>query len=198
MTLNNGQAGNGGPAAPGALASAAVAGDVPVGGGMSGRRLSGGRMTWAQAVSGALGGATCLWQDLDGLHVEPPPADPPPTSILWGWRGESVLVRARLDGDTAYVAVLDLAVGDAPPGSPAGDGRPAGAGTPEDLVRTIPWAPGDDRVAAARAGVRAGRGPASESGGVGARYEQVIIEGIEGGPVTFVRPASTGRPVRDA
>jgi hypothetical protein len=194
MALDSGQAG----AASGEQASATAPGDGPSGGGLSGRRLSGGRMTWAQAVSGALGGATCLWQDLDGLHVEPPPADPPPTSILWGWRGESVLVRARLDGDTAYIAILDLAADTATPEGLAGDGRSTAGGTQEDLVRTIPWAPGDDRVAAARAGVTAGRGPASESGGVGARYERVIVGGIEGGPVTFVRPSTTGRPVRDA
>ena len=133
----------------------------------SGNELSGGRMTWSAAVSGPLAGCTCLWQDLDGLHVEPAPAQAPPTSILWGWRGESVLVRVRLDGDTAYVAVRD----------------PAGPG----MVATVPWRPSDGRVAAS-----AGRGPGPERGGVGARYEQVVVGGIDGGPITFIRP------VRDA
>jgi len=132
-------------------------------------------MSWAAAVAGPLAGCTCLWQDLDGLHVEPPPAEAPQTSILWGWRGDAHLVRARLDGDDAYVAVHQ-----APPGAP---GAAAGAA----LERTVPWALDDGRVAAS-----AGRGPGLGAGGVGARYEQVIVGGTEAGPVTFVRP------VRDA
>jgi hypothetical protein len=163
---------------------------------LPGGQLSGGRMTWAAAVSGPLAGCTCLWQDLDGLHVEPPPPDAPPTSILWGWRGESVLARVRLDGDTAYVAVLDVAVldvavldvavldvagGGADPAAPAG----ADAGA----VVTVPWALDDGRVAAAVTAASAGRGPAPGNGGVGAEYEQVIVGGTGTGPVTFVRPA---------
>jgi len=134
---------------------------------MSSDSGSGGAMSWAAAVAGPLVGCTCLWQDLDGLHVEPPPAEAPPTSILWGWRGEAHLVRARLDGDDAYVAVHQAAVG--VPGA-----------TPE---QTVPWALNDGRVAAS-----AGRGPGPGAGGVGARYEQVIVGSIEAGPVTFVRP----------
>jgi hypothetical protein len=122
-------------------------------------------MTWPEAVAGPLADCVCLWQDLDGLHVEPAPAEVPPTSILWGWRGESVLVRVRLDVDTAYVAVH----------------QPTGP----DMVATVPWAVTDGRVAAARGVERA-------DGGVGARYEQVVVGGIDSGPVTFVRP------VRDA
>jgi hypothetical protein len=130
-----------------------------------GNELPGGRMTWSEAVTGPLAGCTCLWQDLDGLHVAAAPSGPPPTSILWGWRGESALVRVRMDGDTAYVAVSD----------------PAGPG----MVATVPWAVTDGRVAAAR-------GPERADGGVGARYEQVVVGGIESGPITFIRP------VRDA
>lgn len=121
-------------------------------------------MNWADAFSGPLDGCMCLWQDLDGLHVEPAPADPPPTTILWGWRGESALVRVRLDGDTAYVGVHDPAT------SP--------------LTGVVPWSPSDGRVAAS-----AGRGPSMEDGGVGARYEQAIVGGLDSGPVTFIRPA---------
>jgi hypothetical protein len=134
--------------------------------------LTGGRMTWAEAAFGPLAGCACLWQDLDGLHVEPPPADAPPTSILWGWRGDSVLVRARLDGDVAYIAMLDETA----------------VGTDTVRVTTIPWAPNDGRVAAAVAVVDAGRGPGPGRGGVGTRYEQVVVGGIGTGPVTFVRP----------
>jgi hypothetical protein len=122
-------------------------------------------MTWAEAISGPLAGATCLWQDLDGLHVSAAPGSPPPTSILWGWRPDSWLVRARLDDGTVLVAVHD------------------GGGA----VRTVPWSAGeeDGRIAASR-------GPSREDGGVGAVYEQVVIDGIEEGcgPVTFIRPAS--------
>jgi hypothetical protein len=122
-------------------------------------------MTWAEAVAGPLAGAACLWQDLDGLHVEPAPPAPPPTSILWGWRGDS-LVRARLDGDVAYVAVCD-----------ARDATP---------VATQPWdVAQDERVAA-----NAGHGPSADSGGVGSRYEQVVLDGEA--PVTFVRPVRHG------
>lgn len=124
---------------------------------------SGGRMTWSDAISGPLAGCTCLWQDLDGLHVEPPPADPPPASSLWGWRGESALVRVRLDGDIAYVATHDPAT--------------------SKLTAVVPWSHSDGRVAAS-----AGRGPGSQDGGVGTRYEQVVVGGIDTGPVTFIRP----------
>ncbi|MGH3285784.1 MAG: hypothetical protein ACRDPD_14040 [Streptosporangiaceae bacterium] len=140
----------------------------------SGSGLSGGRMSWAEAVAGPLAGATCLWQDLDGLHVEAVPSAAPQTSILWGWRADSLLVRVRLDGQTAYVAVHDPAV--------------------QQPVPTVPWSPEDGRVAGS-----AGRGPDPASGGTGAKYEQVVLDAAGGGPVTFVRPAVAGaRPGRDA
>jgi hypothetical protein len=120
-------------------------------------------MSWAQAVAGPLGGATCLWQDLDGLHVEAAPASAPPTSILWAWRGDSLLVRLRLDGQTAYVAVHDPSA--------------------QAPVKTVPWAVHDGRVAGS---VRFGLGAAD--GGTGARYEQVVVDADGYGPVTFVRP----------
>jgi hypothetical protein len=129
---------------------------------------------WAEVVAGPLAGATCLWQDLDGLHVSAAPADAPPTSILWGWRADGGLIRVRLDGDAAFVAEL----------SPAEIAEAGGA------VRTVEWdirgdGHGDARVAGVRApGVRPEVGP-------GAGYEQVVVDGIEGGvgPVTFIRPA---------
>jgi hypothetical protein len=140
-------------------------------------------MTWAEALSGPLAGCTCLWQDLDGLHVGPPTLDAPPTSILWGWDSGSSLIRARLDGDTAYVAVLDLTTADPESGS---------------AVATVPWALGDGRVAAAVHAAGAGRGPGRARGGVGATYEQVIVGGIETGPITFVRPAVNAQDARAA
>lgn len=129
-----------------------------------------GRMSWADAVAGPLVGATCLWQDLDGLHVEAAPGSAPPTSIVWGWVQGIRLVRVRLDGDTALVGVLECADGGELPGA----------------VRTLPWSPGDGRVQASR-----GRGPDRRGGGVGAVYEQVVAGGIGDGtgPVTFIRPA---------
>jgi hypothetical protein len=154
-------------------------------GGLPGSGLSGGRMTWAEAVSGPLAGCTCLWQDLDGLHVEPPPLEAPPMSILWGWRGGSFLVRVRLDGDTAYVAVVDDAMALDPDIGPV------------FTANTVPWALDDGRVAAAVGAADAGRGPGRERGGVGARYEQVIVGGIETGPITFIRP-SDNAPAADA
>ena len=151
MTLDDGSVGT----------AADAAGVTP--GDSSGARISGGLMIWAAAVSGPLADCTCLWQDLDGLHVEPPPGEAPPTSILWGWRGDSYLVRARLDGDGAYVAVHQ--------------------GPDADSERTVPWALNDGRVAAS-----VGRGPGPDADGVGASYEQVIVGGIETAPITFVRP----------
>ena len=102
--------------------------------------------------------------------MSPAPDSAPPTSILWAWRPDSWLVRARLDGDIAFVAVHD------------------GTG----LVRTVPWNLGDGqsdpdlRVVASR-----DRGPSPHAGGAGASYEQVVVDGIsEGaGPITFLRPA---------
>jgi hypothetical protein len=121
-------------------------------------------MEWREALAGPLAEATCLWQDLDGLHVEPAPAGPPYTSILWAWRPDSWLVRVRLDGSTAFVAVHD--------------------GTAGTATRTVPWAVGDLRVAASK-----GRRPTD--GGPGATYDQVVVDGIAdgAGPVTFIRPA---------
>lgn len=125
-----------------------------------------GQMSWAQAAAGPLAAATCLWQDLDGLHVAAAPSDPPHTSILWGWREDSLLVRVRLDGDVGYVAVCD-------PGT--------------HPVETVPWdgRPGGDGRIAAR------RGPAAAAGGAGAVYEQLVVDGDGDGtgPVTFIRPA---------
>jgi hypothetical protein len=140
----------------------------------TGSGLAGGRMSWAEAAAGPLAGATCLWQDLDGLHVEAAPPAAPPTSILWAWRGDSLLVRVRLDGQTAYVAIHDPAA--------------------QQPVRTVPWSPQDGRVAGS-----AGRGPDPAGSGTGATYEQVVLDADGGGPVTFVRPVVTGaRPGRDA
>jgi hypothetical protein len=127
--------------------------------------LTGGRMAWADVAAGPLDGATCLWQDLDGLHTEPAPQAAPPTSILWGWRDDA-LIRVRLDGETAYVAVL-----------------PASGGGTE----TVPWdlrRDGDGRVAGLR-------GPATASSAVYGKFEQVSVDGTADGrgPVTFIRPA---------
>jgi hypothetical protein len=128
---------------------------------------------WASVVAEQLAEATCLWQDLDGLHVAAAPAAVPPTSILWGWRDDGGLLRVRIDGDMAFVAELDA----------ASVSEVGGA------ARTVPWdvrtgGRGDARVA----GVR---GPRPEDGGAGAVYEQVVVDGIgdDVGPVTFIRPA---------
>ncbi|MFI8774861.1 hypothetical protein ACIGKQ_22250 [Gordonia sp. NPDC062954] len=77
-----------------------------------------------------LADATCLWQDLDGLHCTEAPETAPMTSILWGWWPEAhgQVVRVRLDGDKAYVAVRSWPT----------NGQP-----------TVPWSRDDRRVAAA-------------------------------------------------
>lgn len=120
---------------------------------------------WATVVAGQLAGATCLWQDLDGLHASAAPAAPPPTSIVWGWRPDGTLLRVRLDGDMAFVAELDAVA------------------AAERAVRTVPW---DVRKDGRVAGLR---GPGSDYAGTA--YEQVVVDGIgdDVGPVTFLRPA---------
>jgi hypothetical protein len=128
-----------------------------------------GRMSWSQAVVGPLAGAACLWQDMDGLHVSAALGAYPPTSILWAWHPDSWLVRARLDGDDALIAVHD------------GQG----------MACTVPWnvddgsSSGDLGVAASR-----GRGPSAAEGGAGAAYEQIAVDGIDddAGLITFLRP----------
>jgi hypothetical protein len=131
-----------------------------------------GQMEWHKALAGPLAGATCLWQDLDGLHVEQAPADPPYTSILWAWRPDSWLVRVRLDGRTAFVAIHD--------------------GASRGATPTVPWDVGDSQSAGdLRVAASKGRGPAPAADGTGAAYEQIVVDGIGDGtgPVTFIRPA---------
>ena len=81
------------------MASPATASD-------GGNRVTAGRMSWSEVRDDmTCADATCLWQDLDGLHVEPAPVHPPMTSILWAWTvTHSTVWRIRLDGATAYVA----------------------------------------------------------------------------------------------
>jgi hypothetical protein len=122
--------------------------------------LTGGRTTWAAALTSDLSGATCLWQDLDGLHVETPPAVAPPTTVLWGWTDNGTLLRLRIDNETVFVARCDKTAG----------------------VTTLPWSPTDNRVAAYR-------GPAATQGGLGASYVEVTVHGdAEHPPITFVYP----------
>lgn len=148
-----------------------------------GRSVSG-KMTWHEAVSGPLNGATCLWQDLDGLHVEPAPAEPPPASLLWAWRRRDHLVRLRLDGDTAYAAVHQPAAEPSAAETAAGTAAPGSSrGEPAQARPTLAWAASDLRVAGRR-------GPSAGHGGPGAAYEQIVVDGItdDAGPITFVRP----------
>ena len=130
--------------------------------------------TWAEVVAGPLAGATCLWQDLDGLHESGPPAGAPPTSIVWGWRADGWLVRVRLDGEAAFVAEL-------------GPGKLSEAG---GARRTVRWHVRADGLGDARAAEARAPEVLPELGS-GAQYEQVVInatgEGV--GPIAFIRPA---------
>jgi hypothetical protein len=128
----------------------------------------------------------CLWQDLDGLHVEPAPRSAPPTSVVWGWRAwGDYLARVRLDGDTAFVAVHQAGGPDGIPAEPDNVVGPVPVAVP-----TLPWSPGDDRVAASQ-----GRGPSAGDSGPGTAYEQIVVDGIGDGvgPITFLRPARPRR-----
>jgi hypothetical protein len=128
--------------------------------------LTGGLTSWDEALAGPLGHATCLWQDLDGLHVQSAPPAPPLTSIVWGWTPDGLLLRVRLDGDATYLACW------------RGD---------TDANATQPWAANDDPVAAYR-----GAGP--DAGGLGAAYAQIILHPDDDGfgPLTFIRPVPDG------
>jgi hypothetical protein len=125
--------------------------------------ITGGTLSWDETVTTALPGWTCLWQDLDGLHVAAPPTTAPPTSILWAWADDGTMARLRLDGDTAHVAICP-------------------ADTPGVIVQ--PWTDTDGRV-------RAARFAADTTTRLDLSLEQVIVDGADShaGPVTFLRPA---------
>lgn len=65
-----------------------------------------GRMDWDD-VRNALAEATCIWQDLDGLHCDPVPESVPLASHLWAW-SRSHSWRFRLDVGTCVGAVLTV------------------------------------------------------------------------------------------
>jgi hypothetical protein len=129
--------------------------------------ISGGSRTWDQAVAD-LTGWTCLWQDLDGLHVASAPSDPPPTSILWAWSEDGAMARLRMAGDNVYFATC--------PAEPVGASREA----------VLPWLPADKRVHGATFAP-------DTTAGLDLRLEQVVVDGIDAGagPITFQRPART-------
>jgi hypothetical protein len=65
-----------------------------------------GRRPWEQ-IRALLSGCTCLWADLDGLHADEPPADPPLATHLWAW-DTSRLLRVRIDGADGVTGELHL------------------------------------------------------------------------------------------
>ncbi len=74
-----------------------------------------GRLPWTQARE-TLADYTCVWLDLDGLHVGAPPRETPIATHIWGW-SNGHYARARLDTDAAYLGVLH----ETPPPSAAGE-----------------------------------------------------------------------------
>ena len=121
--------------------------------------VAGGHMTWAEARAEHLVDATCLWQDLDGLHIGPAPYAPPPTSIIWGWTKAGAMLRLRLDGETVYLARCE-------------DGT---------AHAVLPWAPDDGRIQARRTEPRELE--------MFLELEQVVVDGIATGvgPITLIR-----------
>lgn len=67
-----------------------------------------GRLPWTDLVS-ALHGTTTAWADYNGFHIGPAPQQPPPYTHLWAW-SKGWLLRARIDGAQAIVAVLQSGV----------------------------------------------------------------------------------------
>ena len=131
--------------------------------------LTGGTSSWAEARP-ALAGADALWQDLDGLHVEPLPEQAPPTSILWAWSAAGdVLHRLRLDGDVVHRAQLAV------------NGE-KGDDVQVEVQSLQPWAERDGRVAQYR-------GPTALQDGLGSRWTAVVVPDTGQGGLTFQLPA---------
>lgn len=64
-----------------------------------------------QEVREHLGAVECMWQDLDGFHLEALPDQLPHTSILWAWsntKGLTVAYRLRLDDKVVYLASIEV------------------------------------------------------------------------------------------
>ncbi len=123
--------------------------------------ITGGTMTWTEAITSHLRGWTCLWQDLDGLHIAAPPVAAPPTSILWAWSPDGARARLRLDDQVVHLALC-----------------------PADVPATAvePWNPTDGRV-------RATRFAPDTTTGLQLRLEHTVVPGSPsaGGPITFLR-----------
>ncbi len=74
-----------------------------------------GRIPWV-GLAAVLDEATTAWADYHGFHIGHAPTEAPPYSHVWAWTG-NWLLRARIDGSHAIVAVLCMA-GPPPAGLP--------------------------------------------------------------------------------
>lgn len=87
---------------------------------------------WSQVLA-KLDSATCMWQDLDGFHLDQAPDRPPLTSIMWAWchaNSPPTAFRLRLDGDVFYLASIPIPAEGWREFTPWGDrGEVAGAKT---------------------------------------------------------------------
>jgi hypothetical protein len=139
--------------------------------------LTGRRTTWSDARTTELTEATCLWQDLDGLHLAPPPATPPHTSILWAWTPTGTLLRLRIDDNTVHLAQWE------------------GAGD----VETVPWS-ADQTVDEQDRRVASYRGSNTSDGGLGSTYTEITVHPNDPadnhGPITFIRPTNPTPPAQ--
>lgn len=76
--------------------------------------LGHGRIPW-QTARDILSGSTCAWADLGGFHTGTPPTAVPLASHLWAWWPDGRCARARIDDDSAYLAILHSTGTTAPP-----------------------------------------------------------------------------------
>lgn len=61
---------------------------------------------WSAVRASAIQEMTCLWMDLDGLHLEKAPADSPPgCTHLWGW-SDGAWARLRIEGDSVPAGAI--------------------------------------------------------------------------------------------
>lgn len=65
-----------------------------------------GRLPWTDLLA-AVDAAPAAWADYDGFHIGHCPDQPPPYTHLWAWTA-NWLLRARIDGGQAIVAVLQI------------------------------------------------------------------------------------------
>jgi len=153
---------------------------------MTTAHLFGGRLEWGglrQAFDGWIG----MWQDREGLHVEPLPPEVPRWAWLWGWSPtRDALLRARIDGTSCHTAILALRADGG--GGPLGHSRLVSRGSVVPTVTLLVARSREDGP------VRQYIGPDADDGGLGADYLMVQLPDLGEGGLTFYVPSVGADP----